>query len=69
MNGYKAIATQLRRNHLTQTAAKGEVLGLIAADYYLAIGRLFKSIGKQFSALKHPNTASLPTVVMPHRWL
>ena len=69
MNGYKAIATQLRRNHLTQTAAKGEILGLIAADYYLAIGRLFKSIGKQFSALKHPNAASLPTVVMPHRWL
>ncbi len=69
MNDYKAIATQLRRDYLTQTAAKGEVLGLVVADYYLAAGRLFKSIGKLFSALKHPDTASLPTVVLPHRWL
>ncbi len=69
MNGYKAIATELRRDYLTNTADKGEILGLVAADYYIAIGKLFKSIGKRFASLKHPSAASLPTVVLPHRWL
>lgn len=69
MRDYKTIATQLRRDHLTQTAAKGEILGLIAADYYQAVARLFKSIGKRYNELKHPSAAALPTVIMPHRWL
>ncbi len=69
MNGYKAIANNLRRDYLTNTADKGEVLGLVAADYYLAIAKFFNSIGKRFASLKHPDAASLPTVVLPHRWL
>lgn len=69
MNNFKAISNQLRHDYLTQTAAKGEILGLVGADYYLAGARFLKSIGKRFSAIRHPSTAALPTVIIPHRWL
>jgi hypothetical protein len=69
MNDYKVIARQLQRDYLLQTASKGEILGLIAADYYQAIARLFKSAGKRFTEMKHPSSAILPTVILPQRWL
>lgn len=69
MKNFKAIEKQLQRDYLFQVASKGEILGLIAADAYMAIKRLFRSFGKRVDAIKHPSNAALPTVVLPHRWL
>lgn len=69
MNNFRSIENQLQRDYLAPVAAKGEILGLIAADAYLAIKRLFSSFGKRINGLKHPDNAALPTVVVPHNWL
>ena len=69
MKNFKGIEKQLQRNYLVPVASKGEILGLIAADVYLAIKRLFTSFGKGVDAINRPTNAALPTVVLPHRWL
>ena len=69
MKNFKGIEKQLQRNYLVPVAGKGEVVGLIAADVYLAIKRLFRSFSKGVDAIKRPTNAAIPTVVLPHRWL